>query len=42
MLIKSSENATRWDLCNEILNKVRVLKGLPIRPKKENPFVKRG
>lgn len=43
MIPRSKESKIVWDLCNDILNIVRDLKGLPLRPKKENPFyVKEG
>ncbi len=43
MITKSIDSKIKWDLCNDILNIVRDLKGLPLRPKKENPFyVKEG
>lgn len=43
MITKSIDSKIKWDLYNDILNIVRDLKGLLLRPKKENPFyVKEG
>ena len=35
----SAEAKIKWDLCNKILNFIRDVKGLPLRPASDNPFI---
>ena len=35
----SADAKIKWDLCNKILNFIRDVKGLPLRPSSDNPFI---
>ena len=38
MDIRKSENFKKWDLCNDILNAIRRVKGEEEVPKNNNPY----
>lgn len=38
MYSKNYIDGEKWDLLNDILNILRVIKGFPLRSKSENPY----